>query len=95
MTTRETTGVPFLIKKQLGEAHGHPLTAREAEVITAVLAGHVTRGGIAEALGIAERTVHTHMENIYAKTGAINLTDLVLMALGRKEAPDNLREYVF
>jgi FixJ family two-component response regulator len=48
----------FAVKLQLGDsAYGYPITKREARVISAILDGHVTRGGIAELLRITESSV--------------------------------------
>lgn len=82
MTTRENT--PDYISEQLGTLAGKPLTPSELRVLGALLAGHVTRHSIADALNISHRTVGTHIDRIIRKAGAINTTDLVLMALGRK-----------
>lgn len=87
--------VPIGVLKDLGQQRGLPLTPREREVVATLLAGHVTRGGIAETLGLAERTVNTHLEHIYAKAGAINMVDLVLMALGRKASAVDFSEIVW
>lgn len=63
---------------------GTPLTRRELDVVRSLLAGHVTTADMGKALGIDARTVESHLTHIYAKSGAINLADLMLMALGRK-----------
>lgn len=61
------------------------LTHRESEVITAMLSGATTNKELASALGVAEATIRTHINNILAKCGAENRTKLVLMALGLVE----------
>jgi len=48
-----------------------PITAREAEVLAALVAGH-TNDGIAHELGISRHTVVRHLEHIYAKLGVHN-----------------------
>ncbi len=72
------------IDKALGQLRGKPLTAREIQVIGAILAGYTTNERIGSVLVIARKTVQAHLGNIYAKTGADDKADLVLMVLGRK-----------
>lgn len=67
------------------KARGKRLTRRERQVIKAILAGNTTYQMIADALVLSESTVRGHLNNIYNKTDAINMVDLVLMVLGRKE----------
>jgi DNA-binding CsgD family transcriptional regulator len=50
---------------------GHPLTARELEILSLVAAGETT-SAIAEQLGISQATVKTHLTHVYRKTGARN-----------------------
>ena len=57
-----------------------PLTARETEVLLLV-AGGADNAAIAGALGIARRTVDTHLTHIFAKTASRNRGDLALYAL--------------
>jgi ATP/maltotriose-dependent transcriptional regulator MalT len=47
-------------------AAGHPLTARECEVLALVAQGHTNRG-IATALFLSEKTVARHLSNIFTK----------------------------
>lgn len=63
------------------------LTDREKDVVRALLAGYTCRSEIARRLTISQRTADSHINAIYAKTGAVNMADLVLMALGRKPCP--------
>ena len=49
-----------------GAAPGHPLTARECEVLALVAQGHTNRG-IATILFLSEKTVARHLSNIFAK----------------------------
>jgi DNA-binding CsgD family transcriptional regulator len=51
------------------------LTAREAEILTHVVAGR-TYAQIAEALVITEKTVSTHISNMLRKTGTANRVEL-------------------
>ena len=54
------------------------LTAREADVVAGIVGGLKTRT-IAEQLNIAERTVKTHIGNVYRKLGVSTRVDLVNM----------------
>jgi len=60
------------------------LTAREQEIVDAVVAGHVTAKRLAGALGISPRTVQTHLSEIYAKLGVVNMTGLALWAVAQR-----------
>jgi DNA-binding CsgD family transcriptional regulator len=55
------------------------LTARQAEVMQLALGGRTSRQ-IGGALWISPRTVEKHMEGIYARLGAANRTEAVLIA---------------
>ncbi len=71
-------------------AAGHPtgrrrsspagLTAREVEVLTLIARGATNRQ-VARALGISPKTAGTHIERIYAKTGATTRATATLFAL--------------
>jgi DNA-binding CsgD family transcriptional regulator len=50
----------------VGAAPGHPLTARECEVLALVAQGHTNRG-IATVLFLSEKTVARHLSNIFTK----------------------------
>lgn len=56
-----------------------PLTLREAEVLEGLSRGRSNRP-IAEALGIGESTVKTHLKRIYAKLNARNRTEAIVVA---------------
>lgn len=62
------------------------LTPAEWRVVAAILAGHTTHRTIAAAIATEESTAGQHLMHIYRKTGAGNMTDLVLMAVGRKRS---------
>jgi DNA-binding NarL/FixJ family response regulator len=47
---------------------GHPLSARECEVLALVAQGHTNRA-IAAKLFLSEKTVARHLSNIFAKLG--------------------------
>jgi DNA-binding CsgD family transcriptional regulator len=57
-----------------------PLTARERDVLGWVAAGKTDRD-IAEILGISPRTVHKHLQRVYAKLGVETRTAAVMRAL--------------
>lgn len=98
MTTRDTTRGKKRadhIDKALGRLWGKPLTGREVEVVGAILAGHTTNQQIAQRLVVTRKTTQTHLGNIYAKTGAQNHADLILMALGRKACAVDLSNIIW
>ena len=78
---------------ELGTLHGKPLTQREGDVVQAILAGCTTRQTIGVHLTVSYRTASAHLWRIYSKTGAGNMADLALMAVGRKPCPVDLSEY--
>jgi DNA-binding CsgD family transcriptional regulator len=49
----------------------HLLTPRETQVLSMVAAGHTNRR-IGHRLGLSERTVRKHLENINDKLGTVN-----------------------
>ena len=57
-----------------------PLTKREEEILLEVLSG-LTKKEIADKLYISERTLYTHLANIYAKLGAKNAIEAYKIAL--------------
>jgi DNA-binding CsgD family transcriptional regulator len=74
-TATETRSPPEII------ARAYDLTATELRVLLAI----VDVGGVpesAEALGIAESTVKTHLGNLFVKTGARRQADLVKIVAG-------------
>ena len=56
------------------------LTARELEVIEAIVAGYTNRD-MAQKFSIAEQTVKHHLTNIFDKLGVSNRLELVLFAV--------------
>lgn len=81
----------FRIKKQLySDATGMPLTKIESDYIKIMLSGCSTFEEIAERRQVTNSAVSAAMSNIYLKTGAKNMTDLVLMIAGYKPCPSNL-----
>lgn len=63
------------------------LTERELEVVLALVNGHITSQRLADHLKITERTARCHLSRIYLKIGAVNMSDLILIALGRRITP--------
>jgi DNA-binding CsgD family transcriptional regulator len=69
------------------------LTPREIEVLGLIARGAAT-GEVADRLGISRKTAGTHIERIYAKTGASSRSTATLFALrngllgGLDHAPD-------
>ena len=65
-----------------------PPTAREQEVLAELALGR-TNGEIARQLGISERTVRFHIENLFGRLGVENRVEAVMkaMQLGWLEAP--------
>ncbi len=51
-----------------GAPHPAGLSAREAQIMTLIAAGH-SNGEIAASLVLAEKTVKNHVNRIYAKLG--------------------------
>ena len=56
------------------------LTPREIEVLTLIARGASTRQ-VARTLGITAKTAETHIERIYAKTGASTRSTATLFAM--------------
>ena len=69
----------------------HPLTDRELEVLRLIASGHANKR-IARDLGVAEKTVKTHVSNILAKLGVSDRTQAALYAV-REGLTDDGRSY--
>jgi DNA-binding CsgD family transcriptional regulator len=63
-----------------------PLTPRERDVLRWVAAGKTDRD-IADILAISPRTVHKHLEHVYAKLGVETRTAAVMRALALAATP--------
>jgi DNA-binding NarL/FixJ family response regulator len=63
---------------------GPQLTAREREVLELIAAGRSNRE-IARALGLAEKTVKTHVSNVLMKLGVADRTQAALWAVRHEE----------
>jgi DNA-binding CsgD family transcriptional regulator len=61
----------------------HPLTAREREVLTLIIAGASNKEG-GHRLGISTRTFEAHRAHLMAKLGAKNVADLLRIALSAR-----------
>ncbi|MEE2031985.1 helix-turn-helix transcriptional regulator [Rhodococcus chondri] len=64
----------------------HTLTAREADVLTEVLAGQ-SRDRIAVKLSISPYAVQEHLESIFAKTGTSSCRGLIAYLVGTQYFP--------
>ena len=68
-----------------------PLTPRQRELLRLVAAGH-TNAQIARRLGVTEKTVGKHLENIYARLQVSSRTAAVTRAFpGQAAGEDSLR----
>lgn len=59
-----------------GKGSPPSLSGRETEIIGLIAAGH-TNARIAAHLFLAEKTVKNHVNNIYAKLGAVSRSDAI------------------
>lgn len=66
------------------ENQGPQLTAREHEVLDLIAAGRSNRE-IARSLGLAEKTVKTHVSNVLMKLGVADRTQAALWAVRHQE----------
>jgi DNA-binding CsgD family transcriptional regulator len=81
---KKTELVSIEIKPVATDSHGDALpaglTKREAEVLAHIAAGK-TNQEISRDLYISEKTVHTHLTNIFAKLGVSNRTEAATSAI--------------
>ena len=63
------------------------LTARETEILRLIAQGTTARD-VADRLFISQKTVATHIEHIYAKTGATNRATASLFAMRHGLLPE-------
>lgn len=71
----------LVIRERAEPVPGHGLTTRELTVLEHVRAGLADRE-IADALRISPRTVHHHLQNVYAKLGVRSRTAALAMVFG-------------
>ena len=75
-----------LVQARIVERH-ELLTARELEVLALLAAGRANKA-IAHELGVAEKTIKTHVGNILGKLGLSDRTQAALYAVREGLAPD-------
>lgn len=80
---RELSGSP-----RQGPANKFGLTARQLEIVSAVVAGLANRD-IARKLSISEDTVKHHLTQIFSKTGVSNRLELALFAMHHQLGKNN------
>jgi two-component system NarL family response regulator len=75
--------IPGIVAERLaGRVGGSDLTGRELEVLEQIVFGHSNRE-IADALGISEATVKSHVNNILSKLGVADRTQAATTAIRR------------
>lgn len=72
-------GYAFDAQFEPGATVWRPLTTREFQVVTGVIAG-LSNGEIAGGIGISTKTVEAHLSKLFARTGAISRTELAVKA---------------
>ena len=70
-----------------GKGLGLPLVQREIQVALAIMDGHTTAKALAAALSLSQASVNNYIYRLYAKTGAVNVAQLVLMMTGVLPCP--------
>ena len=68
------------------------LTPGEIAIVRAVLTGCTSNKALAEKFVTSWKTQHIHMSRILQKAGAVDRVQLVLMCVGRMEAPKCISE---
>jgi DNA-binding NarL/FixJ family response regulator len=66
--------------------HARPLTARQQEIVAAVLEGATNRQ-IAERLHVTEQTVKNQLWKVYGKVGVANRLQLAVWAMREVHQP--------
>ncbi len=75
--------IPGVVAERLaGRVGGSDLTGRELEVLEQIVFGHSNKE-IADALGISEATVKSHVNNILSKLGVADRTQAATTAIRR------------
>lgn len=70
----------FLLRSRSDQRYGNTLSARELEVLERVAVG-ATNDDIAQALFVSEKTVKSHLSNIFRKLEVSNRTEAAAKAL--------------
>lgn len=81
--------VPGTLKRMRQNRTPHNLTRRELDVIRTLMLG-CSNKEIARRLVISERTVQTHLSNIFAKMQVTSRTEVVLAAINNGWLPPSL-----
>ncbi len=68
-----------LLPPSTNRSPAHPLTAREREILTLVTDGYPNKA-IARRLGISEKTVKSHLTNVFAAIGVTDRTSAAVWA---------------
>jgi DNA-binding NarL/FixJ family response regulator len=68
-----------LLPSSTNRGPAHPLTPREREILTLVTDGYPNKA-IARRLGISEKTVKTHLTNVFAAIGVTDRTSAAVWA---------------
>lgn len=71
----------------LGAGFGLLLTQREMSVVLAIMEGHTCAKALATALGLSQASANNYLYRAYAKSGAVNMAQLVLMMTGVLPCP--------
>lgn len=75
-------GLPQLVEERARQREPSPLSRREREVLELLAAGRRYKE-IGPAIGMAESTVRTHINNAYKKLGVVDRAQAVLLAKDR------------
>lgn len=90
VATQESWFSPILMRQLLqtpiGDDHSNRLTERETDVLQLIAVGKTDKE-TAQALGIAERTVRYHLQNINNRLGTTTRVEAVAEAIRRKIIP--------
>lgn len=82
---RDVAALPAALERP-SQRHAFGLTDRELEIVRLVATGHKNKE-VANELRISERTVKTHLTNIFHKLGVRDRVGLVMYALKKGIAP--------
>jgi FixJ family two-component response regulator len=95
VVTRVRESIAAWTRRQPGDAAAsfsfpsrEPLTARECDVLTQIVAGASSKEA-GRILGISPRTIEFHRARIIEKVGAKNTADLIRIVMTRRSAGDS------